>query len=423
MNLKKITLLGTLFLTLALIFVCFIIATQTIPKHVKFESSTDYPQSPTILFVHVASGFGGAEIHSISLYKEALSSGMQATMLVQKNSFIQQELKKLKLPHYETSALTFIKMSKLYKYVITQNIRAICQQHPINIVQCNTERETYAAKNAQISCPIKVIWVRHNEEFPHCMSVLKNLDGLITVSPQMEHLFRQANKHQNLRIELIEAICPFFDYKHLLNHQSQESRYNFFKTHFNLSFDDETVLLCMVANLYSNVDHKNHPLLLQAVAQLIYEKNRNVHLLLVGDGSARSSLEKLCAKLNIADHVHFLGFTSKIPDILYHSDIKVLSSKSEGYGIALTEAAFMKKPLIAATGTCAIDRVINGKTGYLFKNNNADSLAEKIALLVDDPEQRIEMGKAAFDLVFRECTNPIKIERLKNFHSKILSKI
>lgn len=422
MNFKKITLLSTLFIGCTLIASCYIFFTQGNLKFVNFETAKQkQSDGPSVLFVHVASGSGGAEVHSIALYKEALAHGMNATMLVQKNSFIQQELIKLKLPHYETSAASFIKISSLYKYILTKNIREIYQQRPIDIVQCNTERETYAAKNAQLDCLIKVIWVRHNEELPRRMEVLKNLDGMIAVSPQMEKIFSETNKQYKLDIALIETIHPFFNYQHLINYQPQESKHDFFKKNFNLEFDDNAALLCMVANLYQNINHKNHPLLLEALAELIHKKNKNVHLLLVGNGSAQSNLEKLCTTLNITKRVHFLGFTSKVADILYHSDVKVLSSRSEGYGIALTEAAFMKKPLIAATETCAVDRVINGKTGYLFKNNDVDDLAEKIEVLVDNRDLRIQMGKAAQELALREFANDSKLEKLKLFHQKLMS--
>ncbi len=81
----------------------------------------------------------------------------------------------------------------------------------------------------------------------------------------------------------------------------------------------------------------------------------------------------------------------------------------------------MKKPLIAATETCAVDRVINGKTGYLFKNNDVDDLAEKIEVLVDNRDLRIQMGKAAQELALREFANDSKLEKLKLFHQKLMS--
>jgi glycosyltransferase involved in cell wall biosynthesis len=420
MNFKKITLLSTLLIGCTLIVVCYILFTQGNLKFVNFETATkNQSEGPRVLFVHVTQGSGGAETHSIALYKEALSHGMNATMLVQKNSFIQQELKQFQIPHYETSAASFIKMSKLYKYILTKNIQAIHKKQPIDIVQCNTERETYAAKKAQLYYPIKVIWVRHNEELPRCMQVLKNLNGIIAVSPQIEQLLTHANKQYKLDIDEIRTIYPFFNQERLLSYNPQESRKIFFQKYFNLSVDNNTVLLCMVANLYSNIDHKNHPLLLKATAKLIHEKQKNIQVLLVGDGRARSELEKQCSDLNISKYVHFLGFTAHVPAILYHSDIKVLSSRSEGQAIALTEAAFMQKPLIAATGTSAVNIVIDGKTGYLFRNNNADDLAEKIEILVDNPLLRIQMGKAAQDLAFKEFANASKLKKLKKFYQRL----
>ena len=129
-----------------------------------------------------------------------------------------------------------------------------------------------------------------------------------------------------------------------LNFNPTESKVDFFRKNFNVYIDNHPVI-CMIANLFK---YKNHELLLNAIANLIHKDKILVEIFLAGDEGdvSQASLQQLASNLKISKHVHFLGFTKLIPELLYYSDIKVLCSKKEAFGIVLMEAALMKKPII-----------------------------------------------------------------------------
>jgi glycosyltransferase involved in cell wall biosynthesis len=86
---------------------------------------------------------------------------------------------------------------------------------------------------------------------------------------------------------------------------------------------------------------KNFSLLLEAVAPL------DVHLLLVGEGSQKEMLKKRADELGIGNRVHFTGFREDVPQLLYHSDLCVISSDREGFSYVMAEALLLEKPVLS----------------------------------------------------------------------------
>ncbi|MBI4437189.1 MAG: glycosyltransferase [Candidatus Omnitrophica bacterium] len=139
---------------------------------------------------------------------------------------------------------------------------------------------------------------------------------------------------------------------------------------------------------------KGHLYFLQALPSVIREIPE-LKALLVGDGPLRQELEKACSTLGIQHHVLFLGEQERIQAILKRCDVVVLSSLNEGMGRVLLEAQAMGKPVIG-TRVGGIPEVIQeGKTGYLVPPKDPQALAEKLLLLLKDPEKGRKMGEAA----------------------------
>ena len=93
------------------------------------------------------------------------------------------------------------------------------------------------------------------------------------------------------------------------------------------------------------VPQKDHETLLRAMA--IYRQSRSGRLLILGTGPLREHLENLAHELQIADAVDFVGFQSNPLPWFRRCDAFVLSSRSEGFGIALAEAMACGTPVIS----------------------------------------------------------------------------
>ena len=133
--------------------------------------------------------------------------------------------------------------------------------------------------------------------------------------------------------------------------------------------------------------------LLQAVAEL-RRSSPKFHLLIIGEGDLHSRLETEAATLNLQEHIHFLGFRPDVLDWVASSDIFVLPSLAEPFGIALVEAMALSKPTVAVCIGGPLEIVENGVTGLLVPPADPHSLAQAIQRLLEHPEQARTMGQA-----------------------------
>lgn len=108
-------------------------------------------------------------------------------------------------------------------------------------------------------------------------------------------------------------------------------------------------------------------------------------LLLVGDGPDRFSAEQLCRELGVCNDIRFLGKQHAVEDLLAVSDLFVLPSESESFGLAALEAMACELPVVA-TGSGGIPEVIDhGQSGLLCAVGDIDQLAINTLEILKDP--------------------------------------
>lgn len=108
-------------------------------------------------------------------------------------------------------------------------------------------------------------------------------------------------------------------------------------------------------------------------------------LLLVGDGPDYKRTKKLTEELGLEEHVLFLGKQNNIRDLLAISDLKLLLSDKESFGLVLLEAMFSHVPCIGTNVGGIPEVLIHDKTGFLVEvGDTADASKYAIALLQDE---------------------------------------
>lgn len=153
-----------------------------------------------------------------------------------------------------------------------------------------------------------------------------------------------------------------------------------------LGIDDGHVMIFMSARFSAAKDQstvvKSFPFLLN---------NRKIHIVFAGDGPLLENVKLLAEQMGISANIHFLGFRNDIPEIIKASDICVLSSKWEGFGLVAVEYMAAGKPVIASN-VDGLNDVVRG-AGMLFEQGNEKELAEKINLLIADDSLYNQMSK------------------------------
>lgn len=143
---------------------------------------------------------------------------------------------------------------------------------------------------------------------------------------------------------------------------------------------NECLKLSCIARL---VPQKDLPTLLMAIRELKV-RGTDCHLTVAGSGPDLPALRALCQSLGIEGQVEFVGRISNPEEFIAQSDIFVLPSLYEGFGLVLLEAAAAEVPVIAARNTAMEEVIVDGVSGLLFTTSNHQDLADKIARLASE---------------------------------------
>jgi N-acetyl-alpha-D-glucosaminyl L-malate synthase BshA len=107
-------------------------------------------------------------------------------------------------------------------------------------------------------------------------------------------------------------------------------------------------------------------------------------LLMVGDGGERSDCEQLCRDLGVGDDTRFLGKQDAIEEILSVSDLFLMPSQSESFGLAALEAMACKVPVISSNAGGLPELNIDGVTGFLKDIGDIQGMADSAIYILED---------------------------------------
>jgi L-malate glycosyltransferase len=110
-------------------------------------------------------------------------------------------------------------------------------------------------------------------------------------------------------------------------------------------------------------------------------------LLMVGDGPERASALELAQKLGVMGRTHFLGSFPNVESILGISDIFLLPSSQESFGLSALEAMSCEVPVVASRIGGIPEVVAHGESGFLCDLGNTDDMAAKVLELLKDSEK------------------------------------
>ena len=123
------------------------------------------------------------------------------------------------------------------------------------------------------------------------------------------------------------------------------------------------------------------------VVKTFYEINKEIpsKLMMVGEGPEKENAENLCKKLKIEDKVYFFGNTTDTNNILSFSDLFLLTSSTESFGLAALEAMASYVPVISTNAGGLPEVNINEVSGYMSNVGDIDDMVKNsLEILSDD---------------------------------------
>jgi N-acetyl-alpha-D-glucosaminyl L-malate synthase BshA len=230
-------------------------------------------------------------------------------------------------------------------------------------------------------------------------------DGVTAIS----HYLKEATK-ETFHFDNIEVIPNF-----ICQHDYQ--RHGVENLRKSLAPHDEPLMVHV-----SNFRPVKRPVDCVEILGRVLKKGIKTRLVMVGDGSERTNAEHRARCLGISDKCSFVGKQPKIVDYLSASDVLLLPSEQESFGLAALEAMACEVPVVSSRVGGVPEVVTDGETGFLSAVGDVDEMAENAAKLLTNKDLRIEMGKRARESAVSRYRTELVIPQYIEFYDRVLNK-
>lgn len=148
---------------------------------------------------------------------------------------------------------------------------------------------------------------------------------------------------------------------------------------------------------------KSPEIIVQACG-LLKQRGVPVRLFVGGDGEMLDELKQLSSDLGVADRIHWLGLVPDPKRLLQASDIFLLATVGEAFGLVLAESMACGVPVVGTRAGAIPEVVLDGETGVLVNPRDAASMADGIEKLARDKQLHRRMATEAVGRVHRNFT-------------------
>ena len=198
---------------------------------------------------------------------------------------------------------------------------------------------------------------------------INNSDGVTAVS---ENLKKQTYETFDITNE-IQVIHNFIDFERFKKSD---------KDHFKKAIAPNNEKILVHTSNFRKVKRVGDVI---RIFKKVYDKIPS-KLLLIGDGPERRKMEELCRKIGLCDEIRFLGKQDAVEELLAISDLFIMPSGSESFGLAALEAMACEVPVISSNVGGLPELNVNGVTGFLSKLGNVDEMAQNAITLLENEE-------------------------------------
>jgi glycosyltransferase involved in cell wall biosynthesis len=275
-----------------------------------------------------------------------------------------------------------------------RSIRSYVREHDIDVVHTHTPRTIIDASLALRGVPgVKHVATKHTLYAPRdrrwglAYSLLDRLtlylpDVVIPVSGTMCEQIMSQPLLDRSKVVFIRNAIPVEDFGRAEGRAAERSE-------LDLPAD------ASVLGYAGRIDKvKRIDLLLKAFSQVLAQRPE-ARLVIVGEGSLKAEMETLAGTLGVSQAVRWPGFHRNMPKLLAAIDIYVQSSINEGLSLSILEAMAAEKAVVATSVGGTKEVITDGETGLLVPPGSSAAIATAVIALLDDPNRRASISRAA----------------------------
>lgn len=160
------------------------------------------------------------------------------------------------------------------------------------------------------------------------------------------------------------------------------------------------------------------------VVRIFHKVNEKIpsKLLMVGDGPERGNAEELSRQLGVSNCIRFLGKQDAIEEILSVSDLFLMPSSSESFGLAALEAMACRVPVISSNTGGLPELNINGVTGFLSNVGDVEDMAKNATYILEDCSRIEQFKEAAYTHAKTFDINKI-LPLYEDYYQSVIAKV
>lgn len=324
---------------------------------------------------------GGAHIHVADMAAWLRASGHDVVVVVGGEGPFTERLRANAVP-YEVSQYLCRPIRPLSDVRAVRELRQIFRRLQPDLISLHSAKAGLLGRFAAAGLGVPVLFTAHGWSFTEGVSKARRVlyrllersaaplaDRIITVSGYDRSLAIAA------RIAPPEKLVTIHNAMPAVEHSA------------GAVGDADFVNIIMVARLD---DQKDHGTLLNALAGL---KQREWTLSLVGDGPREQEVRAEVERLGLTDRVHFLGLRRDVAELLSQAQIFTLVTNWEGFPRSILEAMRAGLPVVASAVGGIPEAVEDGQTGYVVPRDDTVALKERLAHMIDHPDERVRLGE------------------------------
>lgn len=356
-----------------------------------------------ILEVCLSPDLGGLELYMSNCSNE-LSKEFDVSCVVSTNSKLKDFIKNVK---------TFeIQRKSSFSLVSSFRLAKIIDQEDIDIVHLHWTKDIPIIVLAKLLSKRKpkIVQTRHmtmtrfKDDFYHNF-LYKNIDTIICVTKALEdqiNKFIPEKTRPKTKVIYLGANAPEL----LCDDKIEE-----FKKELEIGS-------AFIVGLVGRINEfKGQHLLIEAM-KLLKEKELNIKAYIVGSAMNNEYLEKLKQQVkdySLEDNIIFTGFTKEPTKFMQVSDVILMTSKNETFGLVTVEAMKVGTAVVGSNSGGVLEIIDDKESGLLFETGDFKDLASKIEMLYDDKELKNKLAKAGHKKA-NECFDSNKqFEKLNSF--------
>ncbi len=145
-------------------------------------------------------------------------------------------------------------------------------------------------------------------------------------------------------------------------------------------------------------------------------------LLMVGDGPERSNAEWAARNSGVEQKVHFMGKQDNIEELIAISDLLLLPSENESFGLVALEAMACEVPVVASRVGGLPEVLTDGVEGFLVEPRNIAKMGERSLKILSSPSYRKEMGERARAKAHAQFCSTKIIARYEDYYRRVLDR-